>query len=183
MVDSSLGVALQTEETVPSQAVMFGDSRGWLQQVSEFVTALILLEQWKFMLGEDDLDASEVSDPQGLLGAVLWKAEKSVRALLGDDINVAVPGASLGVAFVPDSDSVTLGATPVLLPSLCSARGLPLVFCLDVLKDVEANHQVHRGEYSIDFLVEEFIQDKNNGLIPWVQNNAPRPVELAQAKV
>lgn len=154
-----------------------------IRNMSDFVAGAAFKEQWKFVFQEADVDVSQISDPRGLLGAILWKAEKTVRTAFGEDVTAASPGATLGVAFVEDDESLTLGARPVIIDGACESKTIPLAFSLDVLEDAVLHHERYRGEYALDHLVEEFMADRELGIIPWIDLDAPAPLDLPQIKV
>lgn len=145
-------------------------------QISDIVATLVLQRQWKFILGDDDVEATDIGDPRSLLGPVLWQAEKKYRLVYSGDVREAKDGASLGVKFVVD-EACAVGSRPVIETEAGSPRSSAIIFLYDVLSETFENNRVHRDTASLDALVQEFRADNEAGLIPWVVESAVKTPE------
>jgi hypothetical protein len=138
-----------------------------LLQISEITSSIILHKKWKFVVNEQDLNASQVADPNCMLGAVLWQAEKNYRIAYSGDVRVALPGATLGVKFIEDAES-SIGARPVIESFIGMARSPMILFLLEVLTHAQENYPIYSDSISLDQIVQDFFEDQSAGLISWV---------------
>lgn len=148
-----------------------------LYQISDIVAVLVMYKNWKFILGDDDVDAMDIADPQSLLGPILWQAEKKFRVGYTGDFREVREGASLGIKFVADSQS-SVGSRPILEAAIGSPRSPSIIFLYDVLNETFENFKVNRDTASLDALVQEFRDDNAAGLVPWVVDEPGKTLEV-----
>ncbi len=124
-------------------------------QVASVITGMIALKKWQFYAQDDEISADKVAGPMHMLPALLWQVEKMYR--------VAYGGASTGVKYEPSE--TLMGATAVLPPG--RPRSPLILFAQEALQRAIENYPTLDGA-SIDHMVQEFMDDRDAGIIPWV---------------
>lgn len=140
------------------------------EQMSTIITSMIGLKQWLFFADGDEVSADKVAGSLQILPALMWQVEKMYR--------IAYGGVSTGVCFEPNELSVT-GATVVLPEG--RPRSPLLLFAQEALQRAQENYPMLGGA-SIDHMIQEFMDDRDAGLIPWVSQQAtPQAGQAGQA--
>lgn len=142
--------------------------------MSDFVNVFMNTSDYNFILNDQDVMPHQLSNPNELLGVILWEAEKRVRLAYTGDESVARDGATLNVFFVEDSDSI-LGLRP-LIGELSQRSPLPC-FVVDIIAEAFKNNLVSRNTATLDGLLSSFKQDFEAGLIPQINPDAGRMPE------
>lgn len=136
-------------------------------QVANVVTGIIALKQWQFYAGGEEVSGDKVAGPMHMLPALLWQVEKMHR--------VAYGGLSTGIRY-QQSDVNVMGAVAVIPEG--KARSPLLLFAQEALQRAHENYPLMAGA-SIDHMVQEFIDDREAGLIPWI---GPVPTQQAGSR-
>ena len=182
MTNNLSSAAVDEDAAVTASPYSFdgGDAKSTEQllKVSDFIAALVVDQGWTFVYRDLDVDVSQIADPRGLMGVLLWEAEKSVRVAFNGDATEAVPGSTLGLQFTPDEEAA-VGASPVLNGEAGSPQSPALVFVLDALAQSMIRYEIAPGVASLDHLVEAFQIDRDAGILPWSGGSAPRLSEIA----
>lgn len=128
-------------------------------QVANVLTAIIAFKRWHFFAAGEEVSADKVAGPLQMLPALMWQVEKMHR--------IAYGGISTGLLYEP-SDKCPLGAS-VIFPEN-RPRSPLLLFAQEALHRSQENYPVPGGEgASVDHIVQEFLEDRDAGLIPWVE--------------
>jgi len=164
---ASIGSEMGKGES-PISSNDFADPVGFM---SDFVNVLMNENEYNFVLQDQDVESHQLGDPAGLLGVVLWHAEKRVRLAYTGDETVANDGATLNVYFVEDVDSV-LGVRP-MIGELSQRSPLPC-FVVDIIDEAYKHNLVSRNTASLDNLIEDFKRDYEAGIIPLMEVGSSR---------
>lgn len=166
--DRTQGSEVDQQERKPGGAGNAIRGSRFDEQLATILTATILMQGWKFFASEQEIPPDQVAGPRHMLPAILWQVEKMHR--------IAYGGSSTGVQYAPDPESA-IGVT-ALLPTKSNAPKSPLMlFSLEVLTRAVENYPLpHLAEgASIDHLVQDFLDDHDQGLIPWIEGVAKAP--------
>ncbi len=140
------------------------------EQVATVVTGIIAVQGWQFYAGGEEVSGDKVAGPMHMLPALLWQVEKMHR--------VAYGGVSTGIKYEP-SEMGVMGATAVIPAD--RARSPLVLFAQEALQRAQDSYPTAGGA-SIDHMVQEFMDDRDAGLIPWVNpENAPQAGQTGRA--
>ena len=138
------------------------------EQVANILTAMISYKGWQFFASEEEISADKVAGPLQMLPALMWQVEKMYR--------VAYGGVSTGLLY-EGNDKGVLGASVVFPEG--RPRSPLLLFAQEALQRAQESYPVPGSDgASLDHMVQEFMDDRDAGLIPWVQPpKDPKPAQ------
>lgn len=139
------------------------------EQIANIITSMIAVKEWQFYASEDEISADKIAGPQHMLPALMWQVEKMHR--------IAYGGISTGISFEKKSDNV-LGAEVVFPEG--RARSPLLLFAQEALQRAHDNHPKYGGA-SVDHMVQEFLDDRDQGLLPMINEKPLEKQASAQA--
>lgn len=157
--------AAQIRSVVAKRGDAVSVSEDSQEQLANLLTAAILLKSWSFSYRDQQIEANDVAGPRGFLPALLWQVEKMHR--------VAYGGKSTGIQYAPDASNHTIGATAVLPQS--GPRSPMALFAIEALQRMQDAFPSPDGA-AVDSMVQEFLDDHDEGLIPWAPGTDAKPI-------
>lgn len=142
------------------------------EQVANILTAMISYKGWQFFASDEEISADKVAGPLQMLPALMWQVEKMYR--------VAYGGVSTGLLY-EENDKGVMGASVVFPEG--RPRSPLLLFAQEALQRAQESYPVPGGA-SVDHMVQEFMDDRDSGLIPWVHSTVdPKPAQSSPQAV